>query len=111
MILREDFGNEQYKDQMMEIHGLVSVQVSRHLSDQEDRVHRETDDQRWLTEQGSQEALKVLDQLDWFLEKDQWKSYLVQHALLWKLLQELGLAPMLEETIRHRWGSAWLPPL
>ncbi len=109
MQLIEDFCSEAYKEEMMKIHSLVSVALSRHLSSRVDRVHRETDDQRWLTEQGVQEALKVLDNLDWFLEKGPLKKYLEQHALLWGLLEELGLAPGLEEAIKHRFGRAWHP--
>ena len=109
MRLIEDFCSEAYKEEMMKIHSLVSVALSRHLSSRVDRVHRETDDQRWLSEQGVQEALKLLDQLDWFLEKGPLKAYLEQHALLWALLEELGLTPGLEEAIKRQFGRAWHP--
>jgi hypothetical protein len=109
MLLIEDFRSEAYKEEMMKIHTLVSLTLSRHLNSRVDRVHRETDDQRWLSEQGVQEALKLLDQLDWFLEKGPLNSYLEQHALLWALLEELGLTPGLEEAIKRQFGRAWHP--
>ena len=111
MLLIEDFRSSAYKEETMKIHTLVSLALSRHLSSRMDRVHRETDDQRWLTEQGVQEALTLVDQLDWFLEKGPLEDYLEQHALLWELLEELGLAPGLEEAIKHQFGRSWHPLL
>jgi hypothetical protein len=107
MLSIEEFQSAAYKEETMKIHTLVSLALSRHLSSRVERAHRETDDQRWLTEQGVQEALKVLDQLDWFLEKGPLKDYLEQQVLLWNLVEELGLAANLEEAIKHRFGRSW----
>ena len=103
MFDEEDFKDEAFKDKTMKIHTEISLTLSKHLKNQEAWHDRETGRQYFLAQ--IQEAWKVLDSLDICLEKDYFEAYLEQHAILWQLLEELGLAILIAERISRQFGE------
>ncbi len=105
MLYEEEFKDETFKEKAMKIHTEVSLGVSEHLKNQAAWRHRKTDDQCFLAKEAAKEALNVIDSLDICLEKSYFKAYLKQHAILWRLLEELELCVLIGERIAGQFGE------
>ena len=105
MFYEEEFKSEAFKDQTVKIHTEVSLSLSKYLKNQNACRHVKTGDQCFLEKEAAKEALKVLDDLDIFLEKGYLEAYLEQHAILWRLLEELELSVLIGESIAKQFGK------
>ena len=105
MLDEEDFKNEAFKDQTMKIHTEVSLAISTRLKNQEAWHHGKTDDQHFFIKERCREGLAALDCLDILLEHGGFEAYLEQHAILWRLLEELDLVLLIRKKIAQKFGK------
>ena len=105
MIEAKYFKDEAYKDRIMEIHTLVSLTLSQCRRKRHAWYHLQNEDERWLDKNRSKDALRILDCLDFFLDKGMLDAYQEQFEVLWPLLNESKVGPLIHQKIALEFGA------
>ncbi len=105
MIEAKYFKDEVYKEKIMKIHTLVSLSLFKYRKNPDAWYHLLNGDQRWLDKNRAKDALKILDCLDFFLDHGMLDAYLEQFEMLWPLLNESKVGPLIYDKIAREFGS------
>jgi hypothetical protein len=97
----ETFKDEQWREEALKIHALISIEISKYLDQEWDRLY--------LKKEVCKRALNVIDELDQLLETmaPSFKQYQCLHQILFRLLKELQIESLIMEKIQKKFWTQY----